>query len=106
MTFSTGSSPKEKTMSDNVKDSVRAAHDKRVADLHAANAEAEKRQSATPTPTQEENDLLALGLMHPDEKKQSGMPEEVMPHAAARATPQQQRREPAPAASPHPTTPR
>ena len=92
-------------MSDNVKDSVRAAHDKRVADLRAANAEAEKRQSAIPTPTQEENDLLALGLMHPDEKKPSGMPEEVMPHTATREThPQQQRREPAPAASPHPTT--
>lgn len=88
-------------MSDNVRDSVRAAHDKRVADLNAANAEAEKRQSAVPTPTQEENDLLALGLMHPDEKKQSGTPEEVMPHTATRATPAAPRAAPS-APPPHP----
>jgi hypothetical protein len=92
-------------MSDNVRDSVRADHERRVADLREANAAAEKRQQAVPTPTQEENDLLALGLMHPDEKKQSGEPEQVMPHTRATTTqPQQQRREPAPA-QPHPTAP-
>jgi hypothetical protein len=35
-----------------------------------------------PTPTQEENDLLALGLMHPDEKSQSAQ-DKAMPSVAA-----------------------
>ena len=35
-----------------------------------------------PTPTQEENDLLALGLMHPDEKAQSPQ-DKAMPSLAA-----------------------
>ena len=35
-----------------------------------------------PTPTQEENDLLALGLMHPDEKQQSAS-DKAMPSVAA-----------------------
>lgn len=35
-----------------------------------------------PTPTQEENDLLALGLMHPDDKVQSPQ-DKVMPSVAA-----------------------
>ena len=35
-----------------------------------------------PTPTQEENDLLALGLMHPDDKAQSPQ-DKAMPSVAA-----------------------
>ena len=35
-----------------------------------------------PTPTQEENDMLALGLMHPDEKQQSAS-DKAMPSVAA-----------------------
>jgi len=35
-----------------------------------------------PTPTQEENDLLALGLMHPDEKAQTAQ-DKAMPSVAA-----------------------
>jgi hypothetical protein len=35
-----------------------------------------------PTPTQEENDLLALGLMHPDDKAQAGQ-DKGMPSLAA-----------------------
>ena len=35
-----------------------------------------------PTPTQEENDLLALGLMHPDEKTQTAT-DKAMPSVAA-----------------------
>lgn len=35
---------------------------------------------STPTPTQEENDLLRLGLMHPDEKADPDNP--VMPQLA------------------------
>jgi hypothetical protein len=38
-------------------------------------------ESQTPTPTQEENDLLKLGLMHPDDKADPAAPE--MPAAAA-----------------------
>jgi hypothetical protein len=46
----------------------KAAHEKRVADLREANAQAEQRMALPPTPTQEENDLLALGLMDIDAK--------------------------------------
>ena len=35
-----------------------------------------------PTPTQEENDLLALGLMHPDDKAQAAQ-DKAMPSVAA-----------------------
>ena len=38
-------------------------------------------ESQTPTPTQEENDLAKLGLLHPDEKSQGAAPE--MPPVAA-----------------------
>jgi len=38
-------------------------------------------ESQTPTPTQEENDLARLGLLHPDEKSQPNAPE--MPTVAA-----------------------
>jgi len=38
-------------------------------------------ESQTPTPTQEENDLAKLGLLHPDEKSQPAAPE--MPPVAA-----------------------
>lgn len=35
----------------------------------------EVSESQQPTPTQEENDLLALGLMHPDDKAVAAAPE-------------------------------
>jgi len=38
-------------------------------------------ESAVPTPTQEENDMAKLGLLHPDEKSQGAAPE--MPTVAA-----------------------
>lgn len=38
--------------------------------------------SLPPTPTQEENDQIALGLMHPDDKKQSP-PDKAMPSLEA-----------------------
>lgn len=67
-------------------------------------------EGQTPTPTQEENDLLRLGLMHPDEKAAPAAPE--MPSLQAqqaymaagepRLAPVQQQRTPPPAARPAP----
>jgi hypothetical protein len=61
-----------------------------------------------PTPTQEENDLLALGLMHPDEKVQPPQ-DKAMPSVAAQqaylargeALPSAPPASPRPAAPPH-----
>jgi hypothetical protein len=59
-----------------------------------------------PTPTQEENDLLALGLMHPDDKAQAAQ-DKMMPSVAAQqaylATGAEMPK--APAAAPRPATP-
>jgi len=58
-----------------------------------------------PTPTQEENDLLALGLMHPDDKAQAPQ-DKMMPSVAAQqaylATGAEMPKPPARAASPAP----
>lgn len=65
-----------------------------------------------PTPTQEENDLLKLGLMHPDDKANPDVP--VMPPLAVqqaaleKAQPAPSQRPPAPqggSASPPPAAP-
>ena len=54
-------------------DPRKAEHDQRVKALNEANLASAKAQQMTPTPTQEENDLFALGLMHPDEKDASNV---------------------------------
>jgi hypothetical protein len=66
-------------------DPTKAEHEKRVAALNEANAETAKVQAMPPTPTQEENDLLALHLMHPDDKE-SGAPKDAR---SERAVPRQ-----------------
>jgi hypothetical protein len=63
-----GSSPRRQNMADDPK---KTDHDQRVKALNDANAETAKVQQLPPTPTQEENDLMALGLMHIDEKDAS-----------------------------------
>jgi hypothetical protein len=63
-----GSSPKEANMADDPK---KTDHDQRVKALNEANLASAKAQATPPTPTQEENDLMALGLMHIDEKDAS-----------------------------------
>jgi len=47
---------------------VRAEHDGRIEAMHEENARVAAGMMAPPTPSQEENDMLALGLMHPDDK--------------------------------------
>lgn len=50
---------------------ARADYQKRkeeVAQRTAATLQSTDGRELPPTPTQEENDLIALGLMHPDEK--------------------------------------
>jgi hypothetical protein len=69
-----GSSPKEANMAD---DPRKAEHDQRVKALNEANLASAKAQQMPPTPTQEENDLFALGLMHPDEKDASNPKDEA-----------------------------
>src|SRR5436190_23216104 len=45
----------------------------RRAEITAMSVEVTEKQQ--PTPTQEENDLAALGLLHPDDKAPGGAPE-------------------------------
>jgi hypothetical protein len=52
-------------------DPKKTDHDQRVKALNEANAVSAKGQAMPPTPTQEENDLMALGLMHIDDKDAS-----------------------------------
>jgi hypothetical protein len=54
----------------------------RTATLTNATLQSTDGSVLVPTPTQEENDLLALGLMHPDEKTQSAQ-DKAMPSVAA-----------------------
>jgi len=54
----------------------------RTATLTNATLQSTDGSVLVPTPTQEENDLLALGLMHPDEKTQSPQ-DKAMPSVAA-----------------------
>ena len=54
----------------------------RTATLTNATLQSTDGSVLVPTPTQEENDLLALGLMHPDDKAQSAQ-DKAMPSVAA-----------------------
>jgi hypothetical protein len=54
----------------------------RTATLTNATLQSTDGSVLQPTPTQEENDLLALGLMHPDDKVQSAQ-DKAMPSVAA-----------------------
>jgi hypothetical protein len=47
---------------------VRAEHDQRMAAARAAGAPKDTAINLDPTPTQEEMDLMRLGLMNPDDK--------------------------------------
>jgi hypothetical protein len=60
-------------------------HEQRMEAVREANAESEKRMSTTPTPSQEENDLAAIGELHPDEKKSHEQPDQKP--APSRAAP-------------------
>ena len=57
-------------------DPRKAEHEARVKALNEANAESAKAQAMPPTPSQEENDLMALGLMHIDEKTSHAPPQD------------------------------
>jgi hypothetical protein len=57
-------------------------HKERAATLTNATLQSTDGSAVPPTPTQEENDLLALGLMHPDDKAQSPQ-DKAMPSVAA-----------------------
>jgi len=46
----------------------KAEHEARVKALNEANLQTAAAQQAGPTPSQEEIDLISLGLMHPDQK--------------------------------------
>jgi hypothetical protein len=48
---------------------------------HLTNLTLRNTESSTPTPTQEENDLAKLGLLHPDEKTHPNNPEMPVLHA-------------------------
>ena len=54
----------------------------RVATLTNLTLQSTEGTAVRPTPTQEENDLLALGLMHPDEKAPPAT-DKAMPSLAA-----------------------
>jgi hypothetical protein len=73
-------------MSDQAKATMRQEYDKQKAEREKMTAAA--HQYPVPTPTQEENDLFALGLLNPDDKKSSGEPaapqsRPVTPHSTA-----------------------
>jgi hypothetical protein len=74
-------------------DDRKAEYERQMAATRKANAESAVAMSAPPTPTQEENDLQALGLMSPSDKK-SGAPEprKEPPHEAEARSPPPQRR--------------
>jgi hypothetical protein len=91
-----GSSPRRQNMAD---DPRKTDHDQRVKALNEANAETAKVQQMPPTPTQEENDLMALGLMHIDDKDASH-PKTDESERSARPTPEPHR----PAPEPHSTS--
>jgi hypothetical protein len=72
-------------MSDEAKAAMRQEYDKQKAEREKMTAAA--HQFPVPTPTQEENDLFALGLLNPDDKKaeQPAAPQSrpVTPHSTA-----------------------
>jgi hypothetical protein len=75
-----GSSPKEASMAE---DPRKAEYDQRVKAQHDATAASAKLQQMPPTPTQEENDLMALGLMHIDDKDSSQVKDPAPPPRSA-----------------------
>jgi hypothetical protein len=68
-------------MSDDVKKEYEQRKE-RTAKLNEITLQSTDGTAIRPTPTQEENDLLALGLMHPDEKAPPAM-DKAMPSLAA-----------------------
>jgi hypothetical protein len=68
----------------------KADHEKRVTALREANVATAKVQQMPPTPTQEENDLMALGLMNIDDKEsgQTKEPARAAPAPRAATTPE------------------
>lgn len=79
-------------------DPKKTDHDQRVKALNEANARSATLQAVPPTPTQEENDMMALGLMHIDDKDSSNVKEE--PEHSPRPAPEPHR----PAPEPHSTS--
>jgi hypothetical protein len=65
-------------------DERKADHEARVKAQNEANVKTAATMAMPPTPTQEENDLTALGLLNPDDKKTTEPPEpEKSPSAPA-----------------------
>lgn len=63
---------------------TRESYQHHITALREARAKADQAMAeSAPTPTQEENDLLRLGLMHPDEKGNVASPQ--APHSRAGA---------------------
>lgn len=62
-----------------------AARKERVATLTNLTLASTEGTAVRPTPTQEENDLLALGLMHPDDKAPPTQERAMPPLEAQRA---------------------
>jgi len=90
-------------MSDDVKKDYEQRKE-RVATLTNLTLQSTDGTAIRPTPTQEENDLLALGLMHPDEKAPPAM-DKAMPSLAAQQA-YMATGEALPAARPAPAAPR
>jgi len=86
-----------------------AQRKERVATLTNLTLQSTDGSVLPPTPTQEENDKLALGLMHPDEKAQSPQ-DKAMPSVAAQqaylASGEALPQAPPAAAAPRPSVPR
>ena len=64
-------------------DERKADHEARVKAQNEANVKTAVTMAMPPTPTQEENDLTALGLLNPDDKKTSEPEPEKSPSAPA-----------------------
>lgn len=62
-------------MADEQKRATAADYEKRKVAVRESNVETEVKMAVPPTPSQEENDLIKLGLMHPDEKTSHEVPE-------------------------------
>jgi hypothetical protein len=63
---------------------TRESYQQHVTAFREARAKADELMAeSVPVPTQEENDLLRLGLMHPDEKAQESQPRSRQSRGAA-----------------------
>jgi hypothetical protein len=66
---------------------TRETYQHHITALREARAKADKAMAESmPTPTQEQNDLLRLGLMHPDEKANEASPTQHPRGAASEPT--------------------